>query len=299
MAPPAHAADTFVRHVIRTWRWATPSPDPTGLDFMPNGQLVVTDSEVDETPVNEGRNVWRITRGGHVKRAMSTYRFTHEPTDIAVGGSRHVWYFSTDVGARIFVVRLGPDGRYGTPDDTRRSFSTSDFGSRDPEGLAFGGGSLWLSDGSNERIYRIRPGRNGRFGGADTETSSRRAAFATSTSATSRASITRRTATCSCCREPRSRTSWRSTSPPAAWAKISPRRGMAPEPVSDRVRAIQRQPRAAQLLPRRSGARQRRQPQRERRQDRRGRGSEAQLIGARPIPAAPSAGRPTGSRRDR
>ena len=169
LAPPANAADTFVRHVIRTWRWATPSPDPTGLDFLPYGQLLVTDSEVDEMPVNEGRNVWRITRGGHVERAMSTYRFSHEPTDVAVDGARRIWYFSTDVGARIFVVRLGPDGRYGTRDDTRRSFSTSDFGSRDPEGLAFGGGSLWLSDGNNERIYRIRPGRNGRFGGADTD----------------------------------------------------------------------------------------------------------------------------------
>ena len=169
MAPPAHAADTFVRHVIRTSRWATPSPDPTGLDFMRNGQLLVTDSEVDETPVNEGRNVWRIARGGHVKRAMSTYRFSRELTDVAVDGGRDVWFFSTDVGARLFVVRLGPDGRYGTSDDTRRSFSTSDFGSRDPEGLAFGGGCLWISDGHNEKIYRIRPGANHRFDGSDTD----------------------------------------------------------------------------------------------------------------------------------
>jgi hypothetical protein len=169
MAPAAHAADTFVRHVIRTSQWATPSPDPTGLDFMRNGQLVVTDSEVDETRLNKGRNVWRITRGGHVKRAMSTYRFTHEPTDVAIDSAHRIWYFATDAGARIFVVRLGPDGRFGTRDDIRRSFSTSDFGSHDPEGLALGGGSLWLSDGSNERIYRIRPGRNGRFGGSDTD----------------------------------------------------------------------------------------------------------------------------------
>jgi len=168
-APQAYAADTFVRHVIRTWQWATPSPDPTGLDFLPSGQLLVTDSEVDEVPVNEGRNIWRITRGGRVERAMSTYRFSHEPTDVAVDGARGVWYFSTDIGARIFVVNLGTDSRYGTPDDTRRYFSTSDFGSRDPEGLAFGGGSLWISDGKNEKIYRIRPGANGRFDGADTD----------------------------------------------------------------------------------------------------------------------------------
>ena len=299
MAPPAHAADTFVRHVIRTSRWATPSPDPTGLDFMRNGQLLVTDSEVDETRVNEGRNVWRITRGGHVKRAMSTYRFSHELTDVAVDGARDVWYFSTDVGARIFVVRLGPDGRYGTRDDTRRSFSTSDFGSRDPEGLAFGGGSLWISDGTTRRSIASDRERTAGSVAPTPMTSSRRAASGPR-------------------RQQRRGRRLRAERPPVRaagnherghpgdqlrqrrpGANLSPRRGMAPAPVSDRVWAIQRQPRAAQLLPRRSGGRQRREPQRERRQDRRGWGSEAQLIGARPIPAAPSAGRPTGSRRDR
>ncbi len=172
-----------MRHVIRTWQWATPSPDPTGLDFLPSGQLLVTDSEVDETPVNEGRNVWRITRGGRVERAMSTYRFSHEPTDVAVDGAHRVWYFSTDIGARIFVVKLGPDGRYGTPDDTRRSFSTSDFGSRDPEGLAFGGGSLWISDGKQRKDLSHQAGKRTAGSMAPTRmTSSRRAASGTSTS---------------------------------------------------------------------------------------------------------------------
>ena len=262
MAPPAHAADTFVRHVIRTSRWATPSPDPTGLDFMRNGQLLVTDSEVDETPVNEGRNVWRITRGGHVKRAMSTYRFSHELTDVAVDGGRDVWFFSTDVGARLFVVRLGPDGRYGTSDDTRRSFSTSDFGSRDPEGLAFGGGSLWISDGHNEKIYRIRPGANRRFDGSDTDD--------IITSRSLRDLDVRNVEGIDYA--PNGHLFVLPGTTNADILEINFASGAlvrtyhlaaasAPAPVRDRVWAIQRQPRAAQLLPRRSGGRQQREPQ--------------------------------------
>jgi hypothetical protein len=166
VAPPARAAGTFVRHVIRTSQWNTPSPDPTGIDFLPSGQLLVTDSEVEETRLDEHRNVWRIGRAGAVKRTMHTFRFSREPTDVAVDGSHNRWFFSDDHGV-IFIVRLGPDRRYGTRDDSRRSFSTADFGSHDPEGLAFGGGYLWLSDGSNRTIYRIDPGPNGRFDGAD------------------------------------------------------------------------------------------------------------------------------------
>jgi hypothetical protein len=175
-ASPTRAAGTFVRHVIRTSVWTTPSPDPTGLDFLPSGQLLVADSEVDETPLNKGRNVWRITRSGHVERSMSTYKFSHEVTDVAVDGAKGLWYFSDDVltGGRIFVVRLGPDKKYGTPDDKRRSFPTTPFGASDPEGLAWGGGSLWISDGTNGTIYRIQPGPNGMIeGGADDVITSR------------------------------------------------------------------------------------------------------------------------------
>lgn len=166
VASPARGVGTFVRHVIRTSQWSTPSPDPTGIDFLPSGRLLVTDSEVDETRLDEHRNVWRIGRSGSVKRTMHTLRFSREPTDVAVDGRHNRWFFSDDHGV-IFIVRLGPDHTYGTPDDTRRSFSTLEFGSRDPEGLAFDGGYLWLSDGSNRTIYRIDPGPNGRFDGAD------------------------------------------------------------------------------------------------------------------------------------
>jgi len=172
-ATPVAAASTNVRHVILTSNWSTPSPDPTGLDLM-NGQLLVTDSEVDETSLDKGRNVWRTSRRGLVKRSMSTYFFSHEPTDIASDMSRNVWYFSDDtpfhgdVGS-INVKGLGADHIYGTRDDHRRTFSTGAFGSHDPEGLAFGGGSLWISDGTTGTVYRIDPGPNLKIEGAGTD----------------------------------------------------------------------------------------------------------------------------------
>lgn len=168
VAPPALGVDTFVRRVIRTSQWETPSPDPTGIDFL-SGRLVVTDSEVEETRLDEHRNVWRITRSGTVERTLHTLRFSDEPTDVVTDRRHNRWFFSDDSEADgvIFIILLGPDRRYGTQDDTRRSFSTGVFGSHDPEGLAFGGGCLWLSDGSNKTIYRIDPGPNGRFEGSD------------------------------------------------------------------------------------------------------------------------------------
>ncbi len=163
---PVAAASTFVRHVILTSRFSAPSPDPTGLDLK-NGQLLVADSEVDETGLDKGRNIWLTSRRGVVKRSMSTYRFSHEPTDIAADTSRNVWYFSDDtpynlVNGRgsINVTVLGPDRIYGTRDDKRRSFATGPCGSHDPEGLAFGGGSLWVSDATTGIVFRLDPGPN-------------------------------------------------------------------------------------------------------------------------------------------
>jgi hypothetical protein len=171
-APPAEAASTRIRNVIRTSQWNTPSPDPTGLDFLPSGQLLVTDSEVDETPLSRNKNLWRIRRGGRVERTMSTFRFSHEPTDVAVDGAKKIWYFTDDTASngRVFVRLLMDDGTYGTGDDRGRTFRTDTAAfsppSNDPEGLAFGGGSLWLSDGTNGHVYRINPGPNGKIEGS-------------------------------------------------------------------------------------------------------------------------------------
>ncbi|HET6820537.1 MAG TPA: hypothetical protein VFH98_08285 [Candidatus Limnocylindria bacterium] len=169
-ATPVAATSTAVRHVILTSRWSTPSPDPTGLDLMA-GQLLVSDSEVDETGLYKGKNVWRTSRRGAVQRTMTTKAFSTEPTDIASDLTRNVFFFSDDVKDRIFIVWRGPDHVYGTSDDRRRSIDTTAFDvpSLGVEALASGGGNLWLGDGTSGLLYRIEPGPNGRYEGAGSD----------------------------------------------------------------------------------------------------------------------------------
>jgi DNA-binding beta-propeller fold protein YncE len=170
-APPASAAPTatFVR-VIRTFRWNTPSPDPTGLAYLPAKRaLVVVDSEVDETPHFQGKNIWFAKLRGGVIRSFDTLDYSVEPTDVAVAGVGKALFVSDDSMDRVFTIKKGPDKAFGTADDPVTSFSTRGFGSHDPAGLAFGAKSLWVTDGDNltskQRVYRIRRGSNGVFDG--------------------------------------------------------------------------------------------------------------------------------------
>jgi hypothetical protein len=60
-----------------------------------------------------------------------------------------------------------PDGVYDTSDDRVTSFSTSVFNSKDPEGLTYdpGSGDLFIADGVNSEVYRVKPGTNRIFDG--------------------------------------------------------------------------------------------------------------------------------------
>ncbi|HUF59499.1 MAG TPA: hypothetical protein VMR89_08480 [Actinomycetota bacterium] len=152
--------------VTLTSLWVKPSPDPTGLAYhRGQRQLLVVDSEVEETRRWAGANIWRVRLGGRVSRSWSLMRFTREPTDIAFK-DRRILFISDDNEDRVFRVQRGPDKIWGTRDDAITSFPTRPFGSRDPEGLEVALGSVWVADGESARIYRVRPGRDGRFNGA-------------------------------------------------------------------------------------------------------------------------------------
>ena len=62
---------------------------------------------------------------------------------------------------------LGDDGLYDTADDIITHFRSGDFGSSDPEGIAFDDwrGHLFVVDGTNEEVYDVDPGENGIFDG--------------------------------------------------------------------------------------------------------------------------------------
>ncbi|HWO71735.1 MAG TPA: SdiA-regulated domain-containing protein [Actinomycetota bacterium] len=150
--------------VIDTSAWG--SPDPAGLALRPaTDRLLASDSEVDETGRFRGANLFEARRSGSVRRSYDLTRFTDEPTGVAVNPRNpSVLYVSDDVEDRIFVVRAGPDGRWGTADDRATSFPTRPFGCRDPEGLAFGRRSLFIADGEGTEVFRVR--RRGAFDGA-------------------------------------------------------------------------------------------------------------------------------------
>lgn len=157
---------TLVR-VIDTSRWSPPSTDPTGITYLPGkGRLLVSDSEVEETGAFEGVNVFRMTRQGMVRRVFDFTSFTIEPAGMAAKPrNRRVLFISDDDRDRVFILRAGPDRRFGTTDDRVEEVRTRQFGSWDPEGVSFGRRSLFVADGSAAQVFRLGPGPNGRFDG--------------------------------------------------------------------------------------------------------------------------------------
>jgi PKD repeat protein len=151
-----------------------PSPDSAGIAHKQSSDsLLVADSEVDEMSIYGGFNVFELTRSGIRFDRFDTTDFSDEPTGVAINPGNGHCFFSDDTGTRsIYEVDPGPDGRCLTGNDSVTSFSTEEFGSMDPEGVAFGQGALFIVDGVNREVYRVSPGANGVFDGSDDQVSS-------------------------------------------------------------------------------------------------------------------------------
>jgi DNA-binding beta-propeller fold protein YncE len=163
---PASEPAELVR-IIDTSAWSPPSPDPAGITYLrSSGRLLVSDSEVDEMPhYFTGDNVFELTLSGSLQNTYSTISFSKEPADLTVNPGNGHWFFSNDGLQIVEEIDLGPDEIYGTSDDKKTSFSTRPFNCVDPEGLAFGDGKLFISDGLGKEIFIVDPGQNGRFEG--------------------------------------------------------------------------------------------------------------------------------------
>lgn len=162
----ANLQATLVR-TINTGAWSPNSPDPSGLEYRAaTNTLVVTDSEVEEMPpYYQGKNVFEASLDGTLVNTYNTTSFSTEPTGLAINPQDGIWYSSNDSKKKVYVINLGSDNTFGTGDDLITSFSTSAFGSTDPEGLAYGNGKLYIADGVGSEVYVVDPGINGKFDG--------------------------------------------------------------------------------------------------------------------------------------
>jgi len=172
-APPAHAAQhAVVVRVSLTSVWSTPSPDPMGITYDPRThRLLISDSEVDEIPALwRGKNLFVARRKGALFAARSFKKFTVEPEDVALDNRHRALYVTDDDLDRVFRDKPGKDGRFGTRDDVVATvLRTHRFGSFDPEGLTYFPPKrmLIVSDSTSHRIYKVKPGKDGRFGTRD------------------------------------------------------------------------------------------------------------------------------------
>jgi hypothetical protein len=163
---PAPASDVHAVLVqtTQTYRWSPPSSDPSGLAYVPDVGVLLSDAEVDETPGFDGANLFEALPTGELIGSSLT-GFSPEPSGLAVDPDTGRRFVSDDVARRIFVLDPGRDALSGTQDDVVSSIDTTLFGSYDPEGLAYGEGSLFVADGLGAEIYRFKPGPNGVFDG--------------------------------------------------------------------------------------------------------------------------------------
>jgi DNA-binding beta-propeller fold protein YncE len=164
------AEPVILVQTINTYQWSPPSPDPMGITYLPaSDRLLLSDSEVEESPAVyfRGVNLFEATLSGGLVDTSSTLAFSSEPTGLAFNPDNGHLFVSEDDGKLVFEIDPGPDGQLFTSDDSRTSFSTRPFNSRDPEAIAFDSwnGHLFIADGLNAEVYEIAPGANGRFDG--------------------------------------------------------------------------------------------------------------------------------------
>lgn len=135
--PPSAAALTISNPVIVNVfdTTANGNPDPSGLAFIPGatagtGTLLVSDSEVDETPFFATNNLFHYSLSGTFEGSTSLKSFTIEPTGLAYNPANGHLFVSDDDANKIFEI--DPDH----PTVVLGSFSVSAY-APDAEDVAF------------------------------------------------------------------------------------------------------------------------------------------------------------------
>jgi len=169
-APDATAA-VFTSTLVNTVdmaAFAKPSPDPSGLTYLPaSNTLLMTDGEIEEVVEGithfQGANLWELTLGGSVVRTSNVshveplvFPLSDEPAGVAVKPSSGHCFVSDDSQKQVYDIDPGTDGACGTSDDSSTLFSTLAVGNTDPGGIAYDAWNdrLFIADGANSEIYQ-------------------------------------------------------------------------------------------------------------------------------------------------
>lgn len=150
---------TRLVQTIDTSLFSPSSPDPAGIVYInTSNQLLISDSEVEETSIFAGANLYQSTLDGTLVNSGNTLGFSDEPTGLAYDSLTGTLFVSDDKTRRVYRVASGSDGVFGTSDDTLLgSFNTRAFGNNDPEDVTFASdlGNLFLAGGKDNRIYEV------------------------------------------------------------------------------------------------------------------------------------------------
>ena len=85
-APAATTAEGTLIRTIDTSQFSPPSPDPSGLAYLPDsGTLLISDGEVDEMPPYfAGVNLFEVSLSGSLLHTFTTTSFSDEPAGVEV-----------------------------------------------------------------------------------------------------------------------------------------------------------------------------------------------------------------------
>jgi hypothetical protein len=128
---------------------------------------LISDSEVNETVLWTGYNLFHTTLSGDLITTTTTILFSAEPTGVSYNPNNDHYFFSDDSARQIYEVDPGPDGKVGTADDLVTDFDTVAFGCYDPEDVAYDStqNHLFVIDGVQNEVFEIDPGTNNLFDG--------------------------------------------------------------------------------------------------------------------------------------